>query len=262
MDKITKQYLDFAKKLAKKGGKILRRNFGKLKPEQIESKGAHDVVTSADKEVEAMYREAIKKQFPDHGIIGEEGTSIGTDREFLWIFDPLDGTKNFASENPFFCTMMCLVKNMEPLASVIYEPINDNIFYAVKDEGAFKNGSPIHVSSQTDIKKSMLLYCHAADEESIKNAEHYVVKLKLASSDASRLRCAGLEMALVAQGSCEAYLMNKLPLWDMASGALLVREAGGRVTDFSGKNWKPGDPNILVSNGSKIHEEILGIIKS
>jgi myo-inositol-1(or 4)-monophosphatase len=261
MDKLTKKYLDFAEKLVKKGGKMLRRDFGKLKPGQIESKGVHDIVTSADKEVEDMYREEIKKQFPDHGIIGEEGTSIGTDREFLWIFDPLDGTKNFSTENPFFCTMICLLKNKEPVVSAIYAPITDDLYHAVKGKGAFKNGSPIHVSSVDSIKKSMLFYCHAADEESIKNAERYVVRLKILSRDAARLRCAGLEMALVAKGLCEAYLMNKLPLWDMAAGSLLVREAGGKVTDFSGKLWQPGDSNILVSNGSKIHEEILNIIK-
>ncbi len=107
----------------------------------------------------------------------------------------------------------------------------------------------------------MLLYCHAADSKAIREAEHYVTELKIASRDASRLRCAGAEMALVAKGSCEAYLMNKLPLWDLAAGALLVREAGGKATDFSGKDWKPGDPNILVSNGTKIHGEILKILQ-
>ena len=106
----------------------------------------------------------------------------------------------------------------------------------------------------------MLLYCHAADEKSMRQAEHYAVDLKLASRDASRLRAAGSEMALVAKGVCEAYLMNKLPLWDLAAGALLVREAGGLATDFFGKNWRPGDENIIVSNGTKIHDNIIKIV--
>jgi len=253
-------YLKFAKNLSKKGGKILKDNFGKLNPKQIELKGPHDVVTVIDKKVEKLYSTEIKKAFPDHGIIGEEGTSITTDKEFVWILDPLDGTKNYSIENPFFCTTICLLKNKKPVIAVIYEPITDNLYYAVKGEGSFKNGKRIHVSKQDDIKKAMLLYCHAADEKSMKQAEHYAVSLKLASRDAFRLRAAGSEMALVAKGVSEAYLMNKLPLWDLAAGALLVREAGGKATDFNDKNWQPGDANILVSNGTKIHDEVLKIV--
>ena len=258
---MQKKYLNFAKNLAKKGGKILKANFGKLNPEQIENKGPHDVVTVIDKKVEKLYKSEISKTYHDHGIIGEEGTKVATEREYIWVLDPLDGTKNYSIENPFFCTTICLLKNREPVMAVIYEPITDNLYHAVKGKGSYKNGFRIHVSRQDDIKKSMLLYCHATDEQSIRDAEHYIVGLKLASRDASRLRAAGNEMALVAKGVCEAYLMNKLPLWDLAAGALLVREAGGKATDFNGKDWKPGLPNIIVSNGTKIHEEVLKIVK-
>ena len=254
-------YLQFAKDLALKGGVILKDNFGKLDQSQIELKGPHDVVTVVDKEVEKLYAEAIKKAFPEHGIIGEEGTSENPDNEFVWVLDPLDGTKNYSFENPFFCTTICLLKNKEPVMAVIYEPITDNLYYATEGGGAFKGDEAIHVSKQDDIKNSMLLYCHAADPDAIREAEHYVVELKIASREASRLRAAGSEMALVAKGVCEAYLMNKLPLWDLASGALLVREAGGKATDFTGKDWVPGDSNILVSNGTKVHEEVLEILK-
>ncbi|MBN1258324.1 inositol monophosphatase, partial [Candidatus Peregrinibacteria bacterium] len=131
---------------------------------------------------------------------------------------------------------------------------------AAKGGGAFKNGKRIHVSGISDMEKAMVLYCHAATPQAIRKAEHYVVGLKLAARDAARLRAAGSEMALVAKGACEAYLMNKLPLWDLAAGALLVREAGGKATDFSGKNWMPGDSNIIVSNGTKIHDEMIKIV--
>jgi len=253
-------YLQFAKKLALKGGQILKNNFGKLSQDQIELKGPHDFVTEIDKKVEAMYAEEIKKTFPEHGIIGEEGTSENPDFEFVWVLDPLDGTKNYTFENPFFCTSICLLQNKEPVVAVIYEPITDNLYYATKGGGTFKGSEAIHVSKESDIKNSMLLYCHAADPKAIREAEHYVVELKIAARDASRLRSAGSEMALVAKGVCEAYLMNKLPLWDLAAGALLVREAGGKATDFTGKEWKPGDSNIVVSNGTGIHEKILDIL--
>ncbi len=258
---MTEDYLKFAQETARKAGAILKENFGKLSPEQIQLKGPRDLVTEIDKKVERFYADEIKKRFPDHGIIGEEGTSERTERELVWVIDPLDGTKNYATENPFFCTMLCLLQNKEPVVSVIYEPIVDHLYHASKGGGAFRNGEPIHVSKQEVIGDSMLLYCHAPDEKSIREAERYVVELKIAARDASRLRSAGSEMALVAKGICDAYLMNKLPLWDMAAGALLVREAGGRATDFDGKDWVPGDSNIMVSNGTSIHEEVIEIFK-
>ncbi|MBU1017533.1 inositol monophosphatase [Patescibacteria group bacterium] len=258
---MSDDYLQFAKDLAKKGGVILKENFGRLKQSQIELKGPHDFVTEIDKKVEAMYVNEIRKAFPEHGIIGEEGTSDNPDNEWVWVLDPLDGTKNYSFEVPFFCTSICLLKNKEPVVAVIYEPITDHLFYATKEGGAFKNDERIHVSKTDTLESSMLLYCHAPAPDAIQQAERYVIKLKTASRDASRLRSAGSEMALVAKGVCEAYLMNKLPLWDLAAGALLVREAGGKATDFTGKDWRPGDKNILVSNGTQIHNEILDIVR-
>ena len=254
-------YLEFAKSLARKGGAILKENFGKLDDSQIELKGAHDIVTVIDKKVEQMYVDEIRKVFPDHGIIGEEGTSENPDTEFVWVLDPLDGTKNYTIENPFFCTSICLLQNKEPVVAVIYEPATDNLYSAAKGGGTKKNDKQVHVSKKDELKQSMILYCHAASPEAIRKAERYVVELKLASKDAARLRSAGSEMALVAKGACEAYLMNHLPLWDLAAGALLVREAGGKATDFEGNDWTVDSSNILVSNGSGIHDEILNILK-
>jgi len=254
------KYLQFAQSLAKKGGKILRENFGHLDKTQIEVKGYKDVVTALDKEVERMYVKAIRSEFPDHGIIGEEGTSDNPDNEFVWVVDPLDGTRNYTIQVPFYATMICLTRNNEPVAGVIYIPQIDKMYSAVKGEGAFLNGKKIHVSGVSRLADSSVLYCHKAGEKLIKNAEKYAVRLKLAAKGADRLRTAGGEMGLVAEGLCEAYLLDGLPIWDLVSGVLLIREAGGRATDFNGKNWVPGDKNILLSNGTGIHEEILKII--
>lgn len=256
------EYLDFAKELALKGGKMLKDSFGKLSESDVELKGPHDVVTVLDKKVERIYAEEIHKAFPEHGIIGEEGTSDDPDNEYVWVLDPLDGTKNYSSEIPFFCTTICLLKNKEPVLSVIYEPITERLYSAKMGGGAFLNDKSVHVSKRDKAEDSMILYCHAADEKAIKHAAEYVADLKIVFKDASRLRSAGCEMALVAKGVCEAYLMNKLPLWDLAAGALIVREAGGKATDFTGKDWLPGDENIIVSNGTGIHEGILDVILS
>ncbi|MBN1258479.1 inositol monophosphatase, partial [Candidatus Peregrinibacteria bacterium] len=112
---MEKTYLKFAEKLAEIGGAVLRKTFGRLSQKQIENKGTHDVVTSVDKKVEKFYAKEIRKAFPAHGIIGEEGTSDKPKNEWVWVLDPLDGTKNFTIENPFFCTSICLLKNREPV---------------------------------------------------------------------------------------------------------------------------------------------------
>ncbi len=254
-------YQQFAQGLAKKGGQLLQKNFGKLKEDQIEFKGVHDVVTKLDKEVEKMYVEEIHKSYPDHGIIGEEGGSENPENEFVWVLDPLDGTRNYTREVPFYATTICLLKNKEPIIALIYCPVVNKMYHAIKNQGAYLNGKSIHVSKTDQLLKSAILYCHKPEKEAIKNAEKYAVKLKIAAKEADRLRSAGCEMGMVAEGLSEAYLLDGLPLWDLAGGSLLIREAGGKVTDFNGKEWKPGDNNILLSNGTKIHEEVLNILK-
>lgn len=256
------EFLEFAEKLAKKGGQILTENFGKLSQAQIESKGPHDLVTDLDKQVEEMYVNAIKKEFPSHGVIGEEGGSKNEEAEYVWVLDPLDGTRNYTIEVPFYATMICLLKDKEPIVSVINVPPVDKLYTATKDKGAFLNEKKIHVSNETELIKSSILYCHTADQRGIESAEKYAAKLKIAALNADRFRTAGGEMGMVAEGLAEAYLLDGLPVWDMAAGALLVKEAGGKITDFTGKEWTLGDKNILVSNGTKIHEEILEILAS
>ncbi|MBN2307026.1 inositol monophosphatase [Candidatus Peregrinibacteria bacterium] len=256
------EYLKFAQELAEQGGNRLKKSFGKLKSDDIESKGSHDLVTALDKEIEQLYVSAIKKRFPGHGIIGEEGAEENKSAEYVWVLDPLDGTRNYSIQVPFYATTLCLLKNNEPILAVISVPPVNKIYLAMKGEGALLNGSKITVSKKTEMLKSSILYCHTADERGVKAAEKYAAKLKLAAFNADRLRTAGGEMGLVAEGLAEAYLLDGLPVWDLAAGALLIREAGGRATDFTGKDWVPGDQNILVSNGTDIHEEVLKIINT
>ena len=255
-------FLTFAQNLAKEGGRKLADRFGKINRDDIASKGAHDLVTELDKEVEKMYLNRIKEHFPAHGIIGEEGASENRKAEYVWILDPLDGTRNYTIEVPFYATTICLLKNNEPIVSAIAVPAVKKLYSAAKGTGAFLNGKKIHVSGEREMKKASVLYCHTADQRGVESAEKYAAKLKIAAFGADRLRTAGGEMGLVAEGLAEAYLLDGLPVWDLAAGALLIREAGGRATDFSGKEWVPGDANILVSNNTGIHREILEILTS
>lgn len=256
------EFLNFAQNLAKEGGNKLAGSFGKISRKEIENKGAHDLVTKLDKEVEEMYVKAINESFPDHGIIGEEGADKNQDAPYVWVLDPLDGTQNYTMQVPFYATTICLLKNKEPYMSVIYMPAVKKLYSAIKGEGATLNEQKINVSIQTELSKSAILYCHTADQRGVSSAEKYVAKLKMVAFNADRLRTAGGEMGLVTEGLAEAYLLDGLPVWDLAAGTLLIREAGGRATDFSGKEWRPGDKNILVSNGSTIHDEILEIVSS
>lgn len=257
-----KQFLDFAQKLSKKGGKMLSERFGKLNAAEIELKSAHDLVTDLDRQVEAMYKKEIRKRFPGHGIIGEESGAEKAKHEYVWVLDPLDGTRNYTMQVPFYGTTICLLRHEEPILGVIYVPSLNKLYHATKGGGAFLNNRRIHVSDKENLNQSNVLYCHSADERGIRSSEKYVGQLKLKTSNADRFRAAGPEMGLVAEGLAEAYILDGLPVWDLAAGALLIREAGGKVTDFKGKEWAPGDSNIVLSNGTKLHEGILKILAS
>lgn len=259
---MLKKYLQSAIPMAKEAVELLRVNFRHLKFGQIHEKGPRDMVTDLDKAIERNYVASLKREFPDHGILGEEGTSEHQDREYVWVIDPLDGTKNYINGVPFFATTLCLLHNQEPVLGIIYEPITDDLYTAIKGEGALCNGLKIHVSSIREPAESTVLYCHGRRIEDIDETYRYIPALKKEYRDVARLRCAGCEMTMVASGRAEVYAMNALPIWDLAIGALLVREAGGKATNFKGEEWKTSDNNIIASNGTVLHEKILNVINS
>ena len=201
----------------------------------------------------------IEKKYPLHSILTEEGGYIDKGSEYLWIVDPIDGTSNFASGNPLFSVSIALMKEKQLLLGAIYAPAINEFYFAKRNTGAYLNGKRIHVSSISKLKRAYMYQCEGAEKNRKKTIK--LVKLLYPKVlDIRKLGSASIEAAWVALGRGDAYVTTSEEAWDVAAAVLLVEEAGGKVTDFKGKKWRPRRTNLVFSN-KKLHKQILNIIK-
>ena len=233
---------------------------------ETEYKGDVDLVTVADRTVEKLIRERLGAVFPEHGIYGEEGTRDRLDGEFRWYVDPLDGTTNFAHGFPHFCVSMGLEQRPaglsaredgELVAAVIYDPLLDEMFTAERGRGAWLNGRTMRVSRNAVLGESLVATGFPSRKRHSSPNIHFYQEFTLRSHGVRRAGSAALDLAYVAAGRIDGFWEFHLNPWDTAAGLLLVDEAGGRTTDFSGKHYRLESREILSSNGL-IHEELLG----
>jgi myo-inositol-1(or 4)-monophosphatase len=250
---MTKNYLEAAVEIAQEAGKILREEFDR--PAQITYKGDVDLVTQADKRSEQAIVERLTKYFPDHSVAAEEGTGRESASEFRWHVDPLDGTTNFAHGYPCFCVSIALAHKDSVLAGVIYNPIYNELYAAARGEGATLNGSKISVSKIETLATSLLCTGFPVHKRLANPNIHYYWDFTLRSHGVRRDGSAALDLACVAAGRFDGFWEFGLQKWDTAAGMLLVEEAGGKVSDFSGQRYALGGPLILATNGL-IHEEV------
>ncbi len=232
-----------------------------------EYKGAADLVTVADRTVEKLLRERLSGAFPTHGIYGEEGTRDRLDREFRWYVDPLDGTTNFAHAVPHFCVSLGLEQRPAGLAegedgtlvsAVIYDPMRDELYLSERGKGAWLNGKQIHVSPIATLEESLVATGFPSRKRHESPNVHFYHEFTLRSHGVRRLGSAALDLAYVAAGRYESFWEFNLNPWDTAAGILIVEEAGGKVTDFSGNPYRLESKEILASN-RKIHAELVGL---
>jgi len=245
---------EFMYSLVKEAGKILRENYDNIK--QIDAKSARDIVTNVDKEAEEKIKSMIKEKFPDHAFLGEESGQTG-DNPNLWIVDPIDGTKNYAKHISFFNTSIAFSQNKKITHGIIYDPIEDEIFYAEKGKGAFLNDKPIKVSETDELIKSFVCFCRGVGDEAIDNSTRIYRKLAPKLNSLRQFGAAALELGYLAAGRIDAFYSNDIHSWDIAAGILIVREAGGKVTDWVSNKIDLGKEkiNILASN-EEIHEKL------
>ena len=253
---------DFKKviiKVVRKTGKELLKKFQNFDRAKIEIKSHHEILTQADLKSEKMIISEIKKKFPDHQILSEESGDNEKKSDYLWIIDPIDGSTNFSIHNPLWAISIGLSYKGKIILGVVYAPFLDEIFVAEKGKGAYLNGKKIKVS---DIKTGKVInaYCHGNREKDIKRALKYYQAQKLKQLDCRQLGSASIELAYVAVGRIESIVIPGAHSWDVAAGILLVREAGGRVTDFEGKDWTLSSYDMVASN-NKVHEGILKVLK-
>ena len=251
-------YLDVAIAAAKEAGAILRDEYSR--PVKISYKGDVDLVTEADQRSEAAIVTHLRREFPTHAIVGEEGGGHENGSAFRWYVDPLDGTTNFAHSFPWFAVSIGLAEgpqgNEELLAGVVLNPANGEMFTAARGEGAFLDGKPIHVSQAERIAVSLLGTGFPTHKRQQNPNIHYYWQFTLASHGVRRMGAAALDLCSVACGRLDGFWEFGLKPWDTAAGALIVREAGGVVTDWAGTKFHPHLPHCVASNG-RIHPEML-----
>jgi myo-inositol-1(or 4)-monophosphatase len=259
------RWLPRVSEIAQEAGARLRDYFSQ--GVATEYKGDVDVVTVADRAVEKLIRTRLTEAFPDHGVYGEEGTRERLDHEFRWYVDPLDGTTNFAHGFPQFCVSLGLEQRAPGLgadedgvlvAGVIYDPLRDELFAAAKNSGATLNGRPMHVSRIGELGSALLATGFPSRKRHTSPNIHFYQELTLRSHGVRRAGSAALDLAYVAAGRLEAFWEFNLNPWDTAAGILLVEEAGGRVSDFSGGHYRIDSHEILASN-TLIHDEIVAL---
>ncbi len=249
--------------LVKSAGKILLKYFNSNNL-NVEYKSKNNPVTIADKETEYLLKNLILKKFPNDKFICEESCSTKVEinpSKRYWIIDPLDGTVNFTKGLNIFCTSIALMENNDIKYAIVYNPYTEELFYAQKNFGSFKNDKQIFVSKEKKLKNSLLVtgfpyYTH----KNPKQVFDIFNKFSISAQGIRRLGSAAMDMCYVAQGVFDGFWEENLQPWDVAAGFLIVKEAGGKVTDYFGKNNFLFGKQLIASN-NKIHSQMLKITK-
>ncbi|MBK8981246.1 MAG: inositol monophosphatase [Ignavibacteria bacterium] len=249
------------KKAAIEAGKILRDNFGGIY--EITSKiVASNLVTEIDKLSEKKIIEVIREDFPGHYILSEEAGELKQDSIFKWLIDPIDGTVNYAHSIPITCVSIALEKKGEIICGAVYNPISEEFFFSEKGKGAYLNDRQIIVSKENDLEKSLLVTGFPYDSSTYKPDPAAVFKKFLMKDiPIRRLGSAAIDLCWTACGRFEGFWEYNLNAWDVAAGYLILTEAGGKVTDFSGKEFSVYGKQILATNGI-VHEQMKEVINS
>lgn len=231
---------------------------------RIEKKGEIDLVTQIDRDVERMFRALIAERFPSHAVLAEEFATCGDSQretEYCWVFDPVDGTTNYAHGLPIFCCAAALEQNGRPIVAAVYDPNRRELFTAERGAGAWLNGVPLRVSAAEALIDSLLCtgFPYTVHEESDFLLALFGDFLRTARA-VRRLGSAEIDLCYVAAGRLDGFWEVRLNPWDMSAGALVVEEAGGRVSDLSGGPFSSRAGEIIASNG-RIHDRMVETVR-
>jgi myo-inositol-1(or 4)-monophosphatase len=261
-DAISPRFLATAVQAVTRAGAMQLAGIDHLR---VEKKGAIDLVTQIDRDVERMFRALVAERFPDHVVLAEE-FEIGGDRhreaEYTWVFDPVDGTTNYAHGLPIFCCACSLERHGQPIVSAIYDPNRRELFTAERGAGAWLNGTPMRVASADTLIDALLVtgFPYSVQTDGGVLLELFGDFLRSARA-VRRLGSAAIDMAYVAAGRFDGFWEVKLNPWDVSAGALMVEEAGGTVTGLMGNPFDSRTGEVVASNG-RIHEAMVEIIRT
>ena len=231
-------------------GKIIQDGWNADK--QITFKGRADIVTDIDVAAEKAVLEILTGEFPDFGILAEESPPVDGESPYKWVVDPLDGTRNYAHGIPHFCSIIALAKDNEIVAGVIYDPVREEMFSTAVGQGAHMNGEPISVSESTELSRSLLCFDLGYVDEKAGLALDMVRSLWPGMYSIRMMGTAGLGLAYAASGRVDLFFHHSLSPWDLATGLLLLREAGGDVVDRQGNKAGLFTPSVICSSPTLI----------
>jgi myo-inositol-1(or 4)-monophosphatase len=248
---------------ARKAARTLKRDFGEVENLQVSLKGPANFVTAADRRAEEILRQELGKARPGYSFLGEEGGKHeGADKSHTWIVDPLDGTTNFLHGIPHFAISIALERSGTIVAGVIYNPVTDELYTAERGKGAFLNDTRLRVAARKRLADAVIacgLPHYGRGDLALNRKEIAAVQGKVAGL--RRFGAAALDLAFVAAGRFDAYWERDLSPWDMAAGLILVREAGGFVTDLDGGEAMFAKSHIMAGNET-MQRELLGLLQA
>ena len=251
---------------AEKAGRALVRDFGEVEQLQVSRKGPADFVSAADIKAERIVRKELQKARPGYGLLMEESGEIpGQDNDNRWIVDPLDGTTNFLHGLPHFCVSIAMERKGKLIAGVVYDPIKDEVFWAEKGLGAYLGDRRIRVSGRRKLADSLLAtgipFLGRQEGEGHKVFLAQLERVMEKTSGVRRWGAAALDLAYVAAGRYDGFWETGLSPWDVAAGIVLVREAGGLISEIDGKPHNLESPTFLAAN-DPLHAEIVKLLKA
>lgn len=247
--------------VAREAGAFLRSERKNFSTDRVEVKGLHNFVSDVDKNAEKRIVAALRGLLPEAGFIAEEGTAESRNERYRWVIDPLDGTTNFIHGLPPYAVSIALMDMDEVVIGVVYEAVCDECFYAWKGSKAYLNGKEIHVSEAKTVSDSLIAtgfpyYDFHKMQGYMSSLTHFMQH----SHGARRLGSAATDMAYVACGRFEAFYEYSLQPWDVAAGALIVQQAGGKVSDFSGKNDYIFGKEMVCTN-AHVYDEFMNVVR-
>jgi len=249
------EFLQSAEEAARRGGHVLRAWASKF---TVREKSRSNLVTEADLASQQAIHEFLGGRYPHHGFHGEEGLNeVRPDSPYRWIVDPLDGTTNYVHGFPYFAVSIGLEYNGELVVGAIYDPTHDEMFLAAKGSGATVNRRPLRASAVTELGQAMVVASLPVATHPDDMAVKRFLRMLPHAQTVQRTGSAALNLAYVAAGRLDGFWSTSLKPWDMAAGVVLVREAGGQITRLDGAAFHVEEPNLLATNGSGIHQELM-----
>jgi myo-inositol-1(or 4)-monophosphatase len=254
-----REFVQTAEEAARRAGHVLRAWSSKF---TVREKSRSNLVTEADEAAQAAIYEFIHGRYPNHGFCGEEGLSVGGgDSPYRWVIDPLDGTTNYVHSFPYYCVSIGLECRGEMIVGAIFDPIHDEMFLGVRGEGASLNRRPLKCSAVTELENALVIASLPVATSGHDDAVRRFLKVLPVAQSVQRTGSAALNLANVAAGRVEGFWSTSLKPWDMAAGILLVEEAGGRISKINGSPFQLEEPDLLATNGSSIHEQLLPLLR-